>query len=66
MDLQLQGITFALDDFGAGYTSFRYLKRVQLRHPEDRRSVRPRRRGRDADNQVLAQALVSIGRISTC
>lgn len=59
--LQARGVSFALDDFGAGYTSFRYLRDfffdilkidghfVQGVHA-------------DRDNQVLLSALANIGK----
>ncbi|MCS6626673.1 EAL domain-containing protein [Roseibacterium beibuensis] len=60
-ELQDKGVTFALDDFGAGYTAFRHLKQFCFdilkidgqftRHID-----------RDADNQVLTEALISLGR----
>ncbi len=61
VDLQSQGITFALDDFGAGYTSFRYLKSFYFDILKiDGQFIRNVHR--DPDNQVLIQALVEIGR----
>ena len=58
--LQTRGITFALDDFGAGFTSFRYLKdfyfdilKIDGQFIRDIHS--------NPDNQVLTQALISIG-----
>ena len=58
-DLQHRGIAFALDDFGAGYTSFRYLKEVYFDilkiDGQFIRGIHP-----DADNQVLTEALISI------
>ncbi|MFV2003160.1 MAG: EAL domain-containing protein, partial [Paracoccaceae bacterium] len=60
-DMQKLGIAFALDDFGAGYTAFRYLKDfyfdilkidggyIQGIH-------------KNPDNQVLTKALISIAR----
>jgi EAL domain-containing protein (putative c-di-GMP-specific phosphodiesterase class I) len=56
---QTHGITFALDDFGAGFTSFRYLKQFYFDIVKiDGQFIR----GIHAapDNQVLTQALVSI------
>ncbi len=59
-NLHKRGISFALDDFGAGYTAFRYLRDFYfdilkidgqfIRNIQD-----------DANNQVLTAALVSIG-----
>ena len=60
-NLTRRGVTFALDDFGAGYTAFRYFKDFYFDILKiDGQFVR----GIDADpnNQVLANALVSIGR----
>lgn len=60
-DLARRGIAFALDDFGAGYTAFRYLKQFCFDILKiDGQFVRDV--DRDPDNQVLVQALVSIGR----
>ncbi|MBN8290877.1 EAL domain-containing protein [Rhodobacter sp. NTK016B] len=60
-DMQSRGICFALDDFGAGYTAFRYLKDFYFDIIKiDGQFIRGI--ARDPDNQVLAQALVSIGR----
>jgi EAL domain-containing protein (putative c-di-GMP-specific phosphodiesterase class I) len=60
-ELARDGITFALDDFGAGYTAFRYFKEFSFDILKiDGQFVRDIHR--DANNQVLAQALVSIGR----
>lgn len=60
-DLQMRGITFALDDFGAGYTSFRYLKSFYFDIIKiDGQFIRGIHE--DPDNQVLVQALVSIAR----
>lgn len=57
--MQRRGISFALDDFGAGYTAFRHFKdfyfdvvkidAIFVRHVDT-----------DSDNQVLMQALISI------
>ncbi|MGC1430345.1 MAG: EAL domain-containing protein [Albidovulum sp.] len=60
-DLQVQGISFALDDFGAGYTSFRYLKEFYFDIIKiDGQFIRGV--ADNADNQVLTQALLSIAR----
>ena len=60
-DMQSRGICFALDDFGAGYTAFRYLKDFYFDIIKiDGEFIRGI--AHNPDNQVLAQALVSIGR----
>jgi len=60
-DLQGQGIAFALDDFGAGYTSFRYLREFLFDIVKiDGQFVRGI--SENPDNQVLVSALVSIAR----
>ena len=60
-DMQARGICFALDDFGAGYTAFRYLKDFYFDIIKiDGQFIRGV--AGDPDNQVLAQALVSIAR----
>lgn len=60
-DLQSRGIAFALDDFGAGYTAFRYFKDfffdILKIDAQFIRNVHI-----DADNQVLVAALLSIAR----
>ena len=60
-DMQARGICFALDDFGAGYTAFRYLKDFYFDIIKiDGQFIRGVHA--DPDNQVLAQALVAIAR----
>lgn len=60
-DLQSRGVTFALDDFGAGYTSFRYLRDFYFDILKiDGQFIRGI--SDDTDNQVLTEALLSIGR----
>lgn len=60
-ELQRKGITFALDDFGAGFTSFRYLRDFFFDIIKiDGQFIRDV--DKDPDNQVLLQALVSIAR----
>lgn len=60
-DLQREGISFALDDFGAGYTSFRYLRDFYFDILKiDGQFVR--KIAQSADNQVLVQALVDVAR----
>jgi EAL domain-containing protein (putative c-di-GMP-specific phosphodiesterase class I) len=60
-DMQARGICFALDDFGSGYTAFRYLKDFYFDIIKiDGQFIRGVHS--DPDNQVLAQALVSIAR----
>ncbi|MDD7970225.1 EAL domain-containing protein [Roseinatronobacter alkalisoli] len=60
-DMQERGICFALDDFGAGYTAFRYLKDFYFDiikiDGEFIRGISD-----NPDNQILTQALVSIAR----
>ena len=58
-DLQSAGISFALDDFGAGYTALRYLKEFQFDILKiDGQFIR--NIASDADNQVLTRAIVAI------
>ena len=60
-DLQDQGIAFALDDFGAGYSSFRYLRDLYFDILKiDGRFIN----GVHAspDDQALVKALIGIGR----
>lgn len=60
-DMQARGICFALDDFGSGYTSFRYLKDFYFDIVKiDGQFIRGI--AENPDNQVLAQALVTIAR----
>lgn len=60
-DMQSRGICFALDDFGSGYTAFRYLKDFYFDIIKiDGEFIRGIHE--NPDNQVLAQALVSIAR----
>lgn len=59
-DMHRRGISFALDDFGAGFTAFRYLKEFYFDIVKiDGQFVRNIHE--DANNQVLTSALVSIG-----
>ena len=60
-DLQCRGIAFALDDFGAGFTSFRYLREFFFDIVKiDGQFIRGI--SGNADNQVLVSALVNIAR----
>jgi len=58
-DLQKLGIAFALDDFGAGYTAFRYLKDFYFDilkiDGQFTQGIH-----KNPDNQVLVRALISI------
>ncbi|MGB0799170.1 MAG: EAL domain-containing protein, partial [Planktomarina sp.] len=58
-DMHERGVSFALDDFGAGATSFKHLRDfffdILKVSGQFTRNI-----GRNPDNQVLAQALVSI------
>ena len=59
--LHLHGISFALDDFGAGYTAFRHFKDFFFDIVKiDGRFIQNIHK--DGDNQVLTKALVSIAR----
>jgi EAL domain-containing protein (putative c-di-GMP-specific phosphodiesterase class I) len=58
-ELQDKGVCFALDDFGAGYTSFKYLRDFYFDIIKiDGQFIRGI--ASDPDNQVLTRALVSI------
>src|SRR6056297_472317 len=58
-DLQARGVSFALDDFGAGFTSFRYLRDFFFDIVKiDGQFIRGI--AGNPDNQVLTSALVSI------
>ncbi|SEP78777.1 EAL domain-containing protein [Thalassovita taeanensis] len=60
-DLQRKGITFALDDFGAGFTSFRYLRDFYFDILKiDGQFIHNIHA--DPDNQVLTRALIAIAR----
>ncbi|WP_145104832.1 EAL domain-containing protein [Cereibacter sediminicola] len=60
-ELQRAGIAFALDDFGAGFTAFRYLKDFFFDIIKiDGQFIRNIHR--DPDNQVLTLAMLSVGR----
>lgn len=60
-DMQGHGVTFALDDFGAGFTAFRHLKTfcfdILKIDGQFARNV-----DHDPDNQVLTEALIALGR----
>ncbi len=60
-DLRRRGIAFALDDFGAGYTAFRYLRQFPFDIIKiDGQFIQGI--ADTPDNQVLAKALLSIAR----
>jgi EAL domain-containing protein (putative c-di-GMP-specific phosphodiesterase class I) len=59
--LQRSGISFALDDFGAGYTAFRFFREFMFDMVKiDGQFIRDV--ARDPDNQVLVEALIMIAR----
>lgn len=59
--LQVRGICFAMDDFGAGYTALRYFKDFFFDIIKiDRQFIQGI--ARDPDNQAMTSALVSIAR----
>ncbi len=59
--MQREGIGFALDDFGAGFTAFRHLKEFYFDILKiDGQFIRGI--DADADNRVLTEALATIGR----
>ncbi|WP_299786236.1 EAL domain-containing protein [uncultured Marivita sp.] len=58
-DLRRRGISFALDDFGAGYTALRYLREFQFDILKiDGQFIRGI--ATDPDNQVLTRAILAI------
>ncbi|WP_343116554.1 EAL domain-containing protein [Ostreiculturibacter nitratireducens] len=60
-DLQMEGVAFALDDFGAGFTSFRYLREFYFDIVKiDGQFIQGI--ADSPDNQVLTEALLSISR----
>ncbi|MEX1660169.1 EAL domain-containing protein [Thioclava sp. 15-R06ZXC-3] len=60
-DLQARGVSFALDDFGAGYTSFRHLREFYFDILKiDGQFIRGI--ARDPDNQALTKSLIDIAR----
>ncbi|MER5172004.1 EAL domain-containing protein [Thioclava sp. GXIMD2076] len=60
-DLQARGVAFALDDFGAGYTSFRYLREFYFDILKiDGQFIKGI--AESPDNQVLTEALMSVAR----
>lgn len=60
-DVQGAGVAFALDDFGSGQTSFRYLRDFCFDILKiDGQFIRGL--ARDPDNQALTRALMSVGR----
>ncbi|MCI2395438.1 EAL domain-containing protein [Aliiroseovarius sediminis] len=60
-ELQQKGISFALDDFGAGYTSFRCLKDFYFDIMKiDGMFIRGIHQ--DVDNQLLTEAMLSLAR----
>ena len=60
-DLQGRGISFALDDFGAGFTSFRHLRDLYFDIVKIDGQF-TRNIARDTDNQVVVAAIQAIAR----
>ena len=60
-EMQPKGVAFALDGFGAGYTAFRHLKDFFFDLVKIDKSF-IRGIDQNADNQVLAEALVTVAR----
>lgn len=61
LEVQRLGVSFALDDFGAGYTAIRHFKDFYFDILKiDGQFIRGVHQ--DADNQVLVQAMISIAR----
>lgn len=60
-NLQNRGLSFALDDFGAGYTAFRHFKQFCFDILKIDGSFM-RGIAEDPDNQVMVQAMISVGR----
>jgi EAL domain-containing protein (putative c-di-GMP-specific phosphodiesterase class I) len=60
-DLQMRGVAFALDDFGAGFTSFRYLRDFDFDILKIAGEF-AQKVAETPDNRVLFEALVSIAR----
>lgn len=60
-DLQSRGVSFALDDFGAGYTAFRYLRDFYFDILKiDGQFIRGIHA--NPDNQVMTKALISVAK----
>jgi diguanylate cyclase (GGDEF)-like protein len=60
--LKQLGVTLSLDDFGTGYSSLSYLKDLPIDTLKiDRSFVRDIGSGAEADDGVLAQAIISLG-----